>query len=215
MLRYVLPAAATFALAACATGVQPIAPPKAAEPAAVAASADPAAPAAVSPASGASSAAVPALAPLVMRKLTPAITFKDAAGKDRSISEWKGNFTVLMFFSVTCAVCQKEVPGLEPLIAKYGPEASVVPVEATGASAADVAAFASTYKVSMPLYNDPSRAAANAFLVRNYPNAYILSPDQVVQEDVLGKATLKFYEDRIALYAPQFRKATPAPVVAQ
>ena len=160
---------------------------------------------------GASPAAGPSLAPVVMRKAAPAIQFKDADGAEHTIGEWKGKFTVLMFFSVTCAVCQKEVPSMQAFLTQYGPNVAVVPIEATGASATDVAAFKSTYQVPMPIYHDPGRRAAGAFLVKNYPNSFILSPDGVVQEDLLGHASLTFYSARLALYAPQFYKPSAAP----
>lgn len=154
--------------------------------------------------------AAPSLAPLVMRQAAPNVRFKDAAGQDHALDEWKGRFVVLLYFSVTCAVCQQEVPKLQTFAARYGPEATVIAVEASGATAADVAAFASTYKVAMPLYHDPTRQAANAYLVKFYPQGYIISPNFVVQEDVRGRAALDFYETRLSLYAPEtFKAAMP------
>ena len=203
MTRTSLLAAACVALATfgCA-GVSPPAIDQATAPAVAAASAAP----------PAAPTAAPAIAPLVMRQAAPPVRFLDAAGEAHGLDEWKGRFMVLMFFSVTCAVCQAEVPKIQTFAAKYGPEAVVIPVEATGASAADVAAFASTYKVAMPLYHDPDRRAANTYLVKFYPQGYIISPDFVVQEDVRGRAANSYYETRLALYAPQFFKMpTPAP----
>lgn len=149
----------------------------------------------------------PKVAPLVMRQAAPIVHFKDAAGEDHALDEWKGRFVVLMYFSVTCAVCQQEVPKIQAFAARYGPEAAVLAVEGTGASASDVAAFASTYKVAMPLYHDLTREAANAYLVKFFPQGYILSPDFVVQEDVRGRAANSFYETRLGLYAPDVLKA--------
>ncbi len=196
-------AAALLATAGCAPATPAAVPPGGGP--ALAATAAVAAPTAATP------AAAPAIAPLVMRKAAPVARFKDAAGQEHALDEWKGRFVVLMFFSVTCAVCQKEVPKMQAFAARYGPEATVIPVEATGASAADVAAFAATYKVAMPLYHDPSRAAPNAYLVKFFPTGYIVSPDFVVQEDVRGAAAQSYYETRLGLYAPDVYKAATAP----
>lgn len=194
-------AAVLLATAGCTSAISVQAPTSGAQLPAAAASAN--ATAATTP------AAAPAITPLVMRKTAPIVRFKDATGQEHALDEWKGRFTVLMFFSVTCAVCQKEVPKIQTFAARYGPEAIVVPVEATGASAQDVAAFAATYKVAMPLYHDPSRAAANAYLVKFFPQGYIVSPDFVVQEDIRGAAAMSYYETRLAMYAPEVYKGAP------
>ncbi|MEB3196786.1 MAG: TlpA disulfide reductase family protein [Candidatus Sericytochromatia bacterium] len=132
----------------------------------------------------------------------PNIAFLDAEGRSRNLEEWRGRFILLTFFSRTCKVCAREVPKLQEFAAKRAPDGVVLPVESTSASAGEVAAFASTYNVSMPLFHDPTWKAPEAYLVKRVPQVYIIAPDFTVLEDVVGEASLDFYNIRFKRFFP-------------
>ena len=55
-------------------------------------------------------------APVVL----PAITFKDAAGKDFDLKAWRGKVVLLNLWATWCAPCRHEMPALDSLKAELG-----------------------------------------------------------------------------------------------
>lgn len=144
---------------------------------------------------------VGSLAPVVLHEQARNIAFFDKDGNQHRLSEYQGKFVLLTFFAHWCGVCQKELPVLQQF-AKEAAEkgAVVVPVEADGASRDLVATFSTRYGIDIPLFNDPSKDAPNTYSVKNFPTVYIISPDFVAQENIVGKASIEFYRQRQSLY---------------
>jgi thiol-disulfide isomerase/thioredoxin len=59
-----------------------------------------------------------ATAPLRM----PDLSFEDADGKTRKLSEWRGKTVLLNLWATWCVPCRKEMPALDSLQAKLGGE---------------------------------------------------------------------------------------------
>jgi thiol-disulfide isomerase/thioredoxin len=149
----------------------------------------------------AAAASVAPLPPVVLHEAARNIQFTDTAGATHHLDEFKGKYVLLVFFAHWCGICQHELPVMEDFGTKYKDKNTVVvPVEATGAGADIVKAFADRYKIGMPLYYDTSMAAASTYLVDHYPFTYMISPDFTAQENVLGPATFQYLEQRYNLY---------------
>ena len=52
----------------------------------------------------------------------PDLTFNDASGKPRKLSEWRGRTVLLNLWATWCVPCRKEMPALDALQAKFGGE---------------------------------------------------------------------------------------------
>ena len=50
----------------------------------------------------------------------PALAFKDAAGADRTLADWKGRTVLLNLWATWCVPCRKEMPALAALQQKLG-----------------------------------------------------------------------------------------------
>ena len=50
----------------------------------------------------------------------PAITFKDAEGKEHTLADWKGRVVLLNLWATWCAPCRHEMPALDALKASLG-----------------------------------------------------------------------------------------------
>jgi thiol-disulfide isomerase/thioredoxin len=50
-------------------------------------------------------------------------TFKDAAGKDRTLADWKGKVVLVNLWATWCAPCRKEMPQLAELQKRFGGDA--------------------------------------------------------------------------------------------
>jgi thiol-disulfide isomerase/thioredoxin len=61
--------------------------------------------------------------------LVPDLSFKDAAGHDRSLKDWRGRTVLLNLWATWCVPCRKEMPALDALQGKLGgPDFDVVAV---------------------------------------------------------------------------------------
>ena len=59
----------------------------------------------------------------------PDLTFKDAAGKQLSLADWRGHTVLLNLWATWCVPCRKEMPTLDALQGKLGgPDFQVVAV---------------------------------------------------------------------------------------
>jgi thiol-disulfide isomerase/thioredoxin len=52
--------------------------------------------------------------------LVPDVAFKDAAGRERKLSEWRGRTVLLNLWATWCLPCRKEMPALDALQADLG-----------------------------------------------------------------------------------------------
>jgi len=67
-------------------------------------------------AKGEVAAVTPASKPL----LVPDLTFKDASGAQKKLSDWRGRTILLNLWATWCVPCRKEMPALDELQAKLG-----------------------------------------------------------------------------------------------
>jgi len=53
-------------------------------------------------------------------RVLPALTFHDATGAERHLSDWKGRVVLLNLWATWCVPCRKEMPALDALQRKLG-----------------------------------------------------------------------------------------------
>ncbi|HEY1545794.1 MAG TPA: TlpA disulfide reductase family protein [Xanthobacteraceae bacterium] len=53
-------------------------------------------------------------------QVLPALTFHDASGAERHLSDWKGRVVLLNLWATWCVPCRKEMPALAALESKLG-----------------------------------------------------------------------------------------------
>ena len=52
--------------------------------------------------------------------LVPDLAFKDAAGRERKLADWRGRTVLLNLWATWCVPCRKEMPALDALEASLG-----------------------------------------------------------------------------------------------
>ncbi|MDB5613098.1 MAG: redoxin protein [Devosia sp.] len=91
------------------------------------------------------------------------LAFKDAAGKDLTIADFKGKALLVNFWASWCVPCREEMPALDALATKYNSDAfMVLPINLDiGANGLEKAqAFLDDNKfANLPLYADNTFAA--------------------------------------------------------
>ena len=135
------------------------------------------------------------------RETSPDIAFTGLDGSTHQLDEYKDRYVILVFFAQWCPICAKELPSLQQFAKDPAPRNTVVvPVEAAGAAVDLVQAFQTRLTPGMPLFYDTSMKAANAFKVEHFPTTYLLTPDLVAREMLLGAVNPGYMGGRLKLY---------------
>ena len=56
-------------------------------------------------------------------EVLPPVTFRDAAGRERTLADWHGKVVLLNLWATWCVPCRKEMPGLDRLQGELGSDA--------------------------------------------------------------------------------------------
>jgi thiol-disulfide isomerase/thioredoxin len=111
----------------------------------------------------------------------PATKFTDAAGKERTLAEWRGKVVVLNLWATWCTPCQKEMPSLAKLAENAGGRVAVIPVsvDKTEDRAFAIRTLKKLGAENLGFYNDPSYSIAWDAHTQSFPTTIIYSRDGV------------------------------------
>jgi thiol-disulfide isomerase/thioredoxin len=102
-------------------------------------------------------------------------------GAHLSSQSLEGVWTLLSFWSYTCAPCLEELPDLDQFAEDWsGPELSVVTVNEdanTGEMGEAVKQFLEENEVQVPVYYDTEGKLKSVFNVQNFPTHFLINPN--------------------------------------
>ena len=104
------------------------------------------------------------------------LTFTDASGKQRSLSEWRGRVVLVNLWATWCAPCRKEMPSLAELEAKLGSkdfEIVAISLDRKGAEAA-APFLKETGAANLALYLDPTAASLDQLRAMGLPASILV-----------------------------------------
>lgn len=117
-------------------------------------------------------------------------TMPDATGQQQSLSKWKGRPLVVNFWATWCPPCVDEMPELSALQNEIAP-ANMQIIGIGIDSAANIAQFASKYKISYPLYTGSVAATDLTRKLGNQsgglPFTVLIGRDGQVRKTYLGR----------------------------
>jgi len=99
-------------------------------------------------------------------------TLKDLTGKAWMLSELRGKVVLVNFWATWCPPCRKEMPDLEALYERFGPQGLVI-LGISDEEAAKVEPFIRERKVTFPVLLDPGREVNEAFVVEGIPKSFV------------------------------------------
>jgi len=119
------------------------------------------------------------MAAFVFRKAPedlPDVKFLDAAGKERTLADWRGKVVLLNLWATWCLPCRKEMPALDRLQRQMGSDTFqvvAVSVDRTGLPGAKKF-LADTGAETLALYADPTARMGVALRAAGLPATLLL-----------------------------------------
>lgn len=109
-------------------------------------------------------------------KPLPVITFTDAEGRERNLSEWKGKIVLVNLWATWCAPCKVEMPSLDRLQAKLGgPDFAVIPISLDWSGLDKPRQFLEKNQLSnLPLFLDSSKTLMQSLSVPGLPLSVLI-----------------------------------------
>jgi thiol-disulfide isomerase/thioredoxin len=120
----------------------------------------------------------------------PDLTFNDAEGKPRRLSEWRGKAVLLNLWATWCAPCKTEMPSLDRLQAKLGGDKfTVLALNTDRTGPKEPAAFYAKQGIThLGLYNDETAQANVTMRAEGLPLTVILNAEGREIARLLGPA---------------------------
>jgi len=131
------------------------------------------------------------------------INLKDMNGKNTSLSDFKGKFVFLNFWTTWCPTCRIEMPSMEKLHQKLKNKDFAMVTINLQESASQVKAFFEEFKLTFTALLDPAGEVGASFGIRAIPTTYILDKTGRIMGQVSGprewdsKAAITLFENII------------------
>jgi len=125
----------------------------------------------------------------------PELTLTDTQGISRSLVEYRGQVVLVNLWATWCPPCKEEMPALQAFYERYRGDGFVVIAINDGDPTADVLQFVKDYKLTFPVWLDPTYIATEqAFKTLNLPSSFVIDRNGVVQLQWVGGVTRKTLE---------------------
>ncbi len=133
------------------------------------------------------------MAAFVFRKAPedlPEVKFLDAAGKERTLADWRGKVVLLNLWATWCLPCRKEMPALDRLQREMGSDKfQVVAVSVDRTGLAGARKFLDETKAGkLALYADPTARMATTLRAAGLPATLLLDAQGREVGRLLGPA---------------------------
>ena len=127
----------------------------------------------------------------------PIFKLESVDGEVVSMSDLKGNFVVLNFWSTWCVPCIKEMPEFQKAHQSLNPKVKIIGIN-LAESREKIGEFAQTNHLSFPILLDAYGNVSQEYKVVNLPVTFFITPDGVVREKIFGGGiTQKMIEAKI------------------
>ena len=137
----------------------------------------------------------------------PAFELKTVNNEDFDFAELKGQFVVLNFWATWCATCVYEMPEFKKLHrSSSGKNVKIISIN-FAEKQNKVAKYVQEKQLSFPVLLDGYGQIAGMYEVKHIPATFLISPDGIVQEKIVGLITQEIIENKIDSYNKTIRKA--------
>jgi peroxiredoxin len=99
-------------------------------------------------------------------------TLTDLTGKSWTLRDLRGKVVLVNFWATWCPPCRKEMPDLEALGKRFGPQGLVI-LAISDEDATKVKPFIAEHQISYPILLDPGRKVNDTFRVEGIPKSFV------------------------------------------
>jgi cytochrome c biogenesis protein CcmG, thiol:disulfide interchange protein DsbE len=125
----------------------------------------------------------------------PELTLTDLDGVTRSLSDYQGQVVLVNLWATWCPPCKEEMPALQAYHDKFKDKGFTVIAINDGDPTPDVEQFVKDYKLSFPIWLDPTYIATeDAFKTLNLPSSFVIDREGVVRWQWVGEINRKMLE---------------------
>ncbi len=124
-------------------------------------------------------------------------TLTDLSGKTWTLKDLRGKVVLVNFWATWCPPCRKEMPDLETLYQRFGPQGLVI-LGISDEDAATVSPFIAEHKVSYPILLDPGRKVNDLFQIEGIPKTFIYDREGKIVAQSIDMRTQKQFLDMLA-----------------
>jgi peroxiredoxin len=142
--------------------------------------------------------------PAAQGELAPDFTFKDQAGKQYSLADFRGKVVLVNFWATWCPPCREEMPSMEQLQRRMAQRPFAILGLSVDDSWEPVNRFMKENGVTLPVYVDFDKKISTLYGSFKYPETYIVDKKGKVAYKVVGgtdwmsSEMLKFLEVLVA-----------------
>lgn len=137
-------------------------------------------------------------APVGPGALAPEYSAVDLDGTPVSISQLSGEVVLLNIWATWCPPCREEMPSMQRLYDRLGPEglrvvavsidAPLFETDAVGRTGGDVAAFVEEYGLTFDVWLDPSGGIQRTYRTTGVPESFVIDRGGRIIRKVAGSA---------------------------
>ena len=129
----------------------------------------------------------------------PELTLTDIQGISHSLADYRGQVTLVNIWATWCEPCKLEMPALQAFYDRHKANGFVIIAINDGDPAADVLQFVKDYRLTFPIWLDPTYIATErAFKTLNLPSSYVIDRDGVVRLMWVGGISRRMLDKHVA-----------------
>jgi peroxiredoxin len=121
----------------------------------------------------------------------------DLSGKTWTLKELRGKVVLVNFWATWCPPCRKEMPDLETLNQRFGPQGLVI-LGISDEDAATVNPFIAKQGTTYPILLDPGRKVNELFQIDGIPKTFIYGRDGKIVAQSIDMRTQKQFLEMLA-----------------
>jgi len=137
--------------------------------------------------------------PVKVNYPAPELILTDTQGVSRSLEDYRGQVALVNLWATWCEPCKEEMPALQTFYDEYRDDGITVIAINDGESQADVLQFVHDYKLTFPVWLDPTYTATEkAFKTIGLPTSFVIDRNGTVRFYWVGGIDRKTLESTVA-----------------
>lgn len=129
----------------------------------------------------------------------PELTLMDTQGNSRSLLDYRGQVVLVNLWATWCQPCKQEMPALQSFYDRHRDQGFVVIAINDGDPTADVLQFVEDYKLTFPVWLDPTYIATEqAFKTLGLPSSFVIDRGGTIRLQWVGGISRRMLDQHVS-----------------